>query len=71
MEPPVCRRCGTRPNVDAAHERREQRLNGIPVLEPVDSPPLPGPTDGFRSWGDRVDSWDVLTGGNLMRKDRR
>jgi len=79
-EKPLCKDCGQRHwnvvrcdgshrGATAAQEKERERRQDVEVREKVDMPPLiQKHQDGMRAWGDRLDSWDRLGGGTLVRK---
>lgn len=77
---PLCKDCGKHHwnvvNCDGSHkgakaaiEKGRERRQDVEVRERVDMPPLiQKHPDGMRPWGDRLDNWDRLGGGTLVRK---
>lgn len=81
--PPLCPRCGREHwkfvtcdgehrGASSAREQERARRQDVEVREKVDMPPLISRhQDGFRAFGDRLDSWDRLGGNTLVRKEPR
>ena len=82
-DPPTCSRCGKQHwkfvtcdgehrGAASARERERAARQDVEVREKVDMPPLiTVHQDGFRPWGDRLDSFTRIGGNTLVRKENR